>query len=194
MYRFLRKSFHYAYLRYFGVETNFGDVTLKGLPILKKNKNSRIILGKEVTLISNSKWNVAGINHPVILATLSEGAVINIGDGVGMSGSSICAVNSISIGNNSGLGANANVYDTDFHALKNFGERQESILDSKSSPVRIGEKVWIAANVLILKGVTIGDDAVIGAGSIVRQDVPDNALVTGNPAKVVRFLNKEDEE
>ncbi len=193
-YVFFQKIFHFTYLRYFGVETNFGDVTLVGLPIINRKKNSRIIVGPGVTLVSNSRGNVAGVNHPVILATLAEGAVIQLGNGVGISGSSICAVKKVIIGNNSGLGVNSNIYDTDFHAVSGFGERQESILNAKSSPVKIGEKVWIAANALILKGVTIGNGAVIGAGSIVRHDVPDNVLVTGNPAKVVRFLNQENDE
>jgi acetyltransferase-like isoleucine patch superfamily enzyme len=193
-YLVLQKIFHFTYLRYFGVETNFGDVTLIGLPIINRKKNSKIIVGQGVTLVSNSRGNVAGVNHPVILATLAEGAVIQLGNGVGISGSSICAVSKVTIGNNSGLGVNSNIYDTDFHVVSDFGKRQESILNAKSNPVQIGEKVWIAANVLILKGVTIGNGAVIGAGSIVRHDVPENALVSGNPAEVVQFLNKENNE
>lgn len=58
------------------------------------------------------------------------------------------------------------------------------------SPVCIGDDVWIACNVVILPGVTVGSHSVIGAGSIVTRDVPDYAVAVGNPAKVLRFRNK----
>ena len=62
-------------------------------------------------------------------------------------------------------------------------KNQKSIRDAKAKPVEIGENVWVAANSLILKGVTIGDNAVVGAGSIVRHSIPENTLVIGNPAR-----------
>lgn len=188
---FFQRIFHFSYLKYFGVEVNFGDVSLVGLPIIKRYEGSRIIIGRGVTLVSNSRGNVAGINHPVILATLAAGAVIQIGDGVGISGSSICAVKKISIGKQAGLGANADVFDTDFHAADSMANTQRGILDAASAPISIGEAVWIAANAMILKGVNIGNGAVIGAGSVVRKDVPANALAIGNPAAVIRYLDKK---
>lgn len=193
LYKFFVQILHFAYLRYFGVETQFGDVNLIGLPIIKRHRNSRIMIGKDVTVVSNSRGNVAGINHPVILATLSESAMIQISDGCGLSGSSICAVKSIRIGKNSGLGANSSVYDTDFHAMGALSNKKKGILDAPAESVEIGENVWIAANVLILKGVTIGNGVVIGAGSIVKHAVPENALAAGNPAKVIRILTEKDE-
>ncbi|NJL19681.1 MAG: acyltransferase [Leptolyngbyaceae cyanobacterium SM1_3_5] len=56
-----------------------------------------------------------------------------------------------------------------------------------SKPTRIGDRVWIGASVTILKGVSIGNDAVIGAGSVVTKDVPAEAIVVGVPAKVIRY-------
>lgn len=187
---FLRKLFHYSYLKYSGIQTEFGYVRLAGLPIIKKHRNSKIIIGKNVSLISKSKENVAGINHPVILATLAEGALIKISDGCGLSGSSVCSVKSVEIGSNTGLGANAHVYDTDFHAIKTFGTKPDNILDAGSEQVTIGENVWIGTNVLILKGVTIADNAVIGAGSVVREEIPQNVIASGNPAKVIKCFRK----
>jgi acetyltransferase-like isoleucine patch superfamily enzyme len=190
---FLKHSFYYSYLKYFGVETEFGYVKLVGLPIIRRHRNSRIILGKGVTLVSSSHGNVAGVNHPVVLATLAEGAIIHL-DRCGLSGSSICAVKSVKIGPNSGLGVNSSVYDTDFHVAENFGRtKQDGVLEAKAEPVKIGENVWVAANVIILKGVTIGDGCVIGAGSVVTNDVPRNTLVCGNPARVVRSISNEKE-
>lgn len=58
------------------------------------------------------------------------------------------------------------------------------------APIIIKDDVWIGANAIILKGITIGKGAVIGAGSVVTKDVPDYAIVVGNPAKVVKYRNE----
>jgi acetyltransferase-like isoleucine patch superfamily enzyme len=61
----------------------------------------------------------------------------------------------------------------------------------KSSPVRVCKGAWIGARVIILKGVTIGVGAVVGAGSVVTRDVPAQTLVAGNPARIIRSLAEE---
>ena len=83
------------------------------------------------------------------------------------------------------------MYDTDFHALDAMLNTKKGILDATARPVEIGENVWVAANVLILKGVKVCNGAVIGAGSIFKQAVPENALVNGNPSKMIRFLSQK---
>jgi acetyltransferase-like isoleucine patch superfamily enzyme len=60
-----------------------------------------------------------------------------------------------------------------------------------NEPVSIGDDVWIGANVTILKGVTVGCGVVVGAGSVVVKDIPDYAIVVGNPARVVKFREYE---
>ena len=57
----------------------------------------------------------------------------------------------------------------------------------KSAPITVKSKAWIGFNTILLKGVTIGEGAVIGAGSVVTKDVPDYAVVAGNPAKIVKY-------
>ncbi len=74
---------------------------------------------------------------------------------------------------------------TDNHDLK-----KRSVLRCK--PVRIGNDVWIGANVTILPGVTVGDNAVLAAGAVVTKDVPANSIVGGNPAKVIRMLDSNE--
>ncbi len=66
-------------------------------------------------------------------------------------------------------------------------EKLMRLQDHISAPIQIGNNVWIGASVTILKGVSIGDGAVIGAGSVVVKDVPQNAIVAGNPAKLLKY-------
>ncbi len=67
-------------------------------------------------------------------------------------------------------------------------KRQSSVLEK---PIEIKQGAWIASGAIILGGVTIGENAVVGAGSIVTKDVPDYGIVAGNPAKLIKFTNRE---
>ncbi len=61
-----------------------------------------------------------------------------------------------------------------------------------AKPVHIGNRCWLGANVVICPGVTIGDDCVIGAGSVVTKDIPDNSVAVGNPCRVLREISEKD--
>lgn len=63
-----------------------------------------------------------------------------------------------------------------------------------NAPVRIGRNCWIGAGVIIVPGITVGDNVVIGAGSIVTKDIPSNVLAVGNPCRVLREINEHDRE
>lgn len=177
----------YEWLVSQGVETELGYVTLIGRPIISKAEGTRIVLGKGVTLVSDAGWNEAGINHPVILSASVPGAEIIIHDGVGMSGTSIVATKKIEIGENTALGANTNIYDTDFHCCK-YEDRlkQKSIADAPAAPIFIDKHCWLASNVTVLKGVTIGENVVVGAMSLVNKSIPANKIAAGVPAKVIK--------
>ena len=95
----------------------------------------------------------------------------------------------ITIGDNVMLGPNVTIA-TAVHPLR-ADERQES-QNQKNLPVTIGNNVWIAACVTVLPGVTIGDGAVIGAGSVVTKDFPPNVLAYGNPCRAVREISESD--
>ena len=58
-------------------------------------------------------------------------------------------------------------------------------------PIKIGKNVWIGSNAAVLPGVTIGDNAVIGAGAVVTKDVPANRIAAGVPAKVIKRINEK---
>lgn len=189
----IKAIFDYYFLRYHGVETEPGYVTLKGLPLISKREGSRIIIGKDVTLVSRSKDNLAGINHPIILATLTSNATIFIDDGSGLSGATICAAQSIRIGKRCGFGVNVSVYDTDFHPLDPQQRREQtSIKEARCNSIEIGDDVWIGANALLLKGSILGEAAVVGAGAVVSGQVEPYTIVAGNPARVVRKIAKNE--
>ncbi len=90
----------------------------------------------------------------------------------------------ITIGNNTFIGPNCGFY-TATHPL-NAKERIKGLESAK--PITIGEEVWIGGGVNILPGVTIGDRTVIGAGSVVTKDIPNDVLAFGNPCKVIKKL------
>lgn len=74
-------------------------------------------------------------------------------------------------------------------ATNNHDMYERNIITCK--PVHIKRNVWIGVNVTILPGVTVGENAVIGAGAVVTKDVPDNAVVVGCPAKVIKYLDAD---
>lgn len=91
----------------------------------------------------------------------------------------------VRMGDNVFIGPNVSMY-TACHPLD--AETRNTAVEW-AEPITIGNNVWIGGSVTILPGVTIGDNAVIGAGSVVVKDIPSNTLAVGNPARPVRTLN-----
>ena len=169
-----------------GVEIG-GGWRCYGLPIIQRHRLSHIRIGRRMNLRSTARSNPLGPNHPVIISTRRAGARLTIGDDFGMTGGSLVCDERIRIGDRVWVGANSVIADTDFHPL-DPQRRLAAPLAARTAPIQIGDDVFIGMNALILKGVSIGAGAVIGAGSVVRRDVPAGAIVAGNPAAVVGEL------
>jgi acetyltransferase-like isoleucine patch superfamily enzyme len=121
---------------------------------------------------------------------LADNASIEIGDDVGISGTTICAAVSIRVGNRCLLGADTMIFDTDFHPLSPDGRRYaRPEWKEISSPVVIEDDVFLGARTIVMKGVTIGTGSVIGAGSVVTKSIPAGVVAAGNPAKVIRQIS-----
>ena len=154
-----------------------------GLTRIKKHYQSNIAIGENCTFRSSLNSNSIGIKQACFLST-GKNAKITIGKNCGFSGTVIAASEEIIIGNNVIFGANTTVTDADRHAL-NFEERSRGEAGGHA-PVNIHDHVWIGMNVVILKGVNIGEGAVIGANAVVCKDVPAFCVAAGNPAKVIK--------
>lgn len=147
--------------------------------------NSEVEIGNNVVINSCESSNPIGGPNKTILNARNGGA-IHIGDNCGISNSALVSFAGITIGNNSLLGGGCCIYDTDFHSLKSENRDLVSQDDVKKMPVAIGNNVFIGAHTIILKGVTIGDESVIGAGSVVTKSIPPREIWAGNPARFIR--------
>lgn len=150
------------------------DASCRRLSAFGKTKiiktNGRLYFGEYVKLYPNVKLSVCGKEN--------NSAVLRIGDNVAIGDRTEIHVGSqCIIGKDTLISWDCCIIDRDYHKLGN----QENI-----KPITIGENVWIGCRALILKGVTIGDGAVIAAGAVVTKDVPSRAMVAGNPAKIIK--------
>ncbi len=92
----------------------------------------------------------------------------------------------ITFGNNVFIGPNCSFY-TATHPI-DAKQRNEGL--ETAHPIKVGDNVWFGGNVVVLPGVSIGNNAVIGAGSVVTKDIPENVVAVGNPCKPIRNIEK----
>jgi acetyltransferase-like isoleucine patch superfamily enzyme len=143
------------------------------------------------------------LDNSIIEASLSfdrENAKISIGRRSFVNGS-IIAAGYVEIGDDVMISWGVTISDHNSHALA-FSQRSQDVTDwrigkkdwhnVKISPVKICDKAWIGFNSIILKGVTIGEGSIIGAGSVVTKNVPPWTIVAGNPARVIREISEKD--
>ena len=170
---------------YWGLELG-PDCVFFGRPMFYRAENSRIIIGEGCQFRSGKGSNYAGLNRPCMLSTLRQGAVLEIGNRSGFSGTVIAAALHVKIGDGVLCGANVTVSDTDWHNP----DPSHRLDPGPTAPVVIEDNVWLGLNVVVLKGVTIGRDSVVGAGSVVTKSIPPNVIAAGNPATVIRPLSR----
>lgn len=161
---------------------------LKGVKILSPS----ITTGKGV--ITFGKGSIIGVmNSPRYFSSYnyfdsrSSSSVISIGKNciINNNVSIISEFTNIDIGDDVLIGFDVNIVDSDFHQLEK-DKRRTGIPKSKS--IKICNNVFIGSNVSILKGVSIGENSVIGMGAVVVNDIPPNSIAAGNPAKVIRNI------
>ena len=155
---------------------------------------SRLVLGLNINhatglpcslrLRSNARLTIHGN------AEIFHGTVVLVGENAHLEmghksyinfNSTVICYDHIIIGSNCAISWNTNMFDGNAHELV-----VDEVARPRTQPVVIGDKVWIGTGAIILSGVTVGNGAVVAAGSVVAEDVPGQALVAGNPARVVR--------
>lgn len=161
-----------------------------GFPITGFSRGSVVKIGNDVVLRSKSYGNAIGVNHEVVLRTMTQHASLIIGNRVGISGGAICAAASVEIGNDVLLGANVVIADNDFHGIK-LEDRHLPTDALPAKPIKIEDGVWIGADAYICKGVTIGKNSVIGAKSVVTKSVPADCIAAGVPARVISVIERK---
>jgi acetyltransferase-like isoleucine patch superfamily enzyme len=127
-----------------------------------------------------------------------EDATVLIGKRTFIGGALLACAEHIQIGDDVEIAWGTTIIDHNSHAIR-YTERKNDVVDSlygrpkdwthvKRAPVTICDKAWIGFNAIIMKGVTIGEGAIVAAGSVVTKDVPPYTIVGGNPAKIIREL------
>lgn len=134
--------------------------------------NGSIRIGRRTTIWSGVKMTSLGSNADSP-AQLSIGSYSSIGDRT-----QIHCCDRVTIGDYVLISWDCNILENNFHTTTDGG--------ITSAPVVIGDRVWIGCRAIILPGVTIGEGAIVAAGSVVTRDVPPGMLAAGNPAKVIR--------
>lgn len=173
------KAFNTLTSKWWGVNLGSG-CSFEGRIHFCRTPNTRIAIGKSCEFNSSPTSNLIGVYSPCILSTIGEGAVIDIGEKCGFSGTVIGAAKRIKLGNNVRCGANTLITDSDWHS--------DDPRTGDDAEVIIEDNVWLGYGVKVLKGVHIGANTLIGACSVVTKDIPANVIAAGNPCKVIKSL------
>lgn len=177
-------------LRWLGC--SFGkDLRIDGMPRVRIIRRGSIVFGDNCLLKSRCGSNLVGKTTSTILEC-REGGNIRFGDHSGCSFAVISSRVGIDIGDHVNIGGNVRIFDHDYHSL-NYMDRRNGKKDQencRAKPIKIGDDVFIGTNSIILKGVSVGDRAIIGAGSVVSCDIPPDEIWGGNPARKIKTLSK----
>ena len=142
---------------------------------LKIQEGTRVVLGDRVR-----------VRGRVII---NGGGVVTIGADTLLNGCWIGGRTSVTVGAGC-LISDCDITDSDFHNLEP-SLRHQPPDERTQRPVHLGDNVWVGAHAMVLKGSTVGRDSVVGAGAVVRGEVPTGVVVVGNPAKVVKHLTAD---
>lgn len=132
-------------------------------------------LGNDSKIIVNGHFKI----HEGAAIGINDGASLILGSGYANNRFSLSCFESVTIGNGVIISSGVTIRDSDNHIIKEDGF-------VKTKPIIIGDHVWIGINAIILKGVKIGNGAIVAAGAVVNKDVKENTLVGGVPARVIK--------
>ncbi|HDM8164136.1 TPA: acyltransferase [Vibrio harveyi] len=154
------------------------------LPLVTKGKGD-IFFGEGTVLgVLNSPGYLSSYNY---IEARNDDSSVSIGCNCILNNniSIISDSGKIDIGDDVLIGFNVNIINSDFHQLEKDKRKTGT---PSSQDIRINNNVFIGSNASILKGVSIGENSIVGMGSVVVRDIPKNAVVAGNPAKIIRYI------
>lgn len=168
-------------------DINFlGKVYFKGVPVIFKHKDARIVIGKNTLINSAKRKYHINMHSPCKLLADRPQAEIIIGENCRIHGTCIHAVKKIEIGNNCLIAANTNIIDSNGHILAMDNPIDRLTIADEGKPIVIEDNVWIGSNVMILAGAIIREGAVIMAGSVVKGEVPAKSIYGTDSFKVIK--------
>jgi acetyltransferase-like isoleucine patch superfamily enzyme len=162
-------------------------VDFNGFPVIRRCYDSKILIGDNCTFNSAKNSVHIGLQKRCTFVTRNEKAEIIFGKNTGASGLTVVSCSKVQIGDNVLIGAHCHIYDTDFHHSDPNNRLNKYNIPTR--PIIIEDNVFIGFNCFISKGVTIGENSVIGANSVVLNDIPKNSIALGNPCKVIIIKN-----
>lgn len=178
--------------RYLGVKLGNRSIITNSV-FLKLQRGATCQIGDDFVAFSGNNLTPICSNVKMSIDVYANASLV-IGNGCGISSGTIWATASITIGNYVNIGGNCIIIDGDMHNIdwqaRRMDRQQQTSFKRKA--IVIEDDVWIGANVVILKGVHIGEKAVIGAGSVVTQDIPAGCVAAGNPCHVIRRIEDHD--
>jgi acetyltransferase-like isoleucine patch superfamily enzyme len=166
-----------------------GSFHCYGFPYVHVSLNAKFIVKDHFRLHNGYRFSESGSNGKCRIEVRDK-AKLSIGESVGISDVTITCHERITIGNQVMIGFGVQIRDTDSHSL-NPEDRKNYLKDwinKKTAPIIIEDNVFIGACSFVLKGVTIGQNSIIGIGSLVTKNVPANEIWAGNPAKFIKKL------
>jgi len=156
-----------------------GTLYIGGKENSKSKQETRIFMGENSNVNISGKFSI-GFGSDI---RVFKNANLKIGSGYFNGFVQVVCAHSIEIGDNCAIARDVIIRDTDAHELVEEGFK-------KTKPVKIGNHVWIGTRAIIMKGVTVGDGAVVAAGAVVTKDVPKNSVVAGIPARVIKTIER----
>ena len=166
-----------------------GATVGKGLRVrgplrLHCHRTARIHIGDHCRIQSGFAGNPVGGNGRMCI-WVGPGATLTLGHRVGLSNSTLVCLQSVTLEDDVFLGGDSKIYDTDFHSLDPRERSEPHNPGARTAPVVVHRRAFVGGHAILLKGSTVGEAAVVGAGSVVRAAVPALQIWAGNPA---RFL------